>query len=290
VAGEAMIDLFNNESLQQKVDRACDLLREHCPAEGYHLCFSGGKDSCVIDKLAEMSGVKFEKHHNLTTIDAPEVMRFIREKHPDSIISRPKMSMMNAVATLPKCPPTRRVRWCCEMYKERGGHGAVKVLGVRAAESKSRAINWRENAQDLSGDMCICPIVQWSDETLWTFIHAENIPYCKLYDEGFTRLGCVGCPLQSKRTQDLEFLRWPKYEQNWRKAIIANWVKYHAIPRKDGKPRYHAKFRCGEDFWIWWRTTRAPDYFRDDCQGGLMFTNAPEIENEVGYPLSSGGE
>ena len=34
------------------------------------------------------------------------------------------------------------------------------------------------------------------DEDVWEFIHAYNIPYCKLYDTGCTRLGCVGCPME----------------------------------------------------------------------------------------------
>lgn len=55
------------------------------------------------------------------------------------------------------------------------------------------------------------PIVDWSDENVWDFIKAETIPYCKLYDEGCTRLGCIGCPLAVRKKREWELTRWPTY-------------------------------------------------------------------------------
>ena len=59
------------------------------------------------------------------------------------------------------------------------------------------------------------PIVEWQDEDVWNFIKAEKINYCSLYDEGFKRLGCVGCPLAQKKYREREFLRWPKYKDSY---------------------------------------------------------------------------
>lgn len=259
------------------------LLRLHEPEEGYYLAFSGGKDSVAIEYLARLAGVKFDKRYNSTTIDPPELIRFIKKYHPDAIWNFPEMPMMTMVATAPKVPPTRNGRWCCSVYKEGGGKGRVKVMGVRAAESKRRALNWREIAEDMHGSPTVCPIVYWTDAHVWELIKANNVPYCSLYDEGFTRLGCVGCML-NPGSQDTEFARWPNYERNWKKSIVANWEKWHNVPRqKDGLPRYQAKFKSGEEFWQWWRTAKAPegepdpykemDLFREDCQSGLLWTN-----------------
>lgn len=38
-------------------------------------------------------------------------------------------------------------------------------------------------------------IIDWTDEDVWEFLRAYKIPYCELYNEGFKRLGCIGCPL-----------------------------------------------------------------------------------------------
>lgn len=56
------------------------------------------------------------------------------------------------------------------------------------------------------------PIIDWTDRDVWDFIRAEGIPYCALYDEGFTRLGCIGCPMARQHGREREFARWPKYK------------------------------------------------------------------------------
>lgn len=34
-----------------------------------------------------------------------------------------------------------------------------------------------------------------------------------LYSCGFSRVGCIGCPLASRKNRQRDFTRWPKYEQ-----------------------------------------------------------------------------
>lgn len=264
------------------VARAVALLQSHVPEEGYYVAISGGKDSSAIKKLCQLAEVKFDAHYNQTTIDPPELVKFLKEHHADVIWERPEMPMMAMVATSYKTPPTRRGRWCCEVYKERGGNNRVKVMGVRREESAGRARNWSEVAEDMHAQKTVCPIVFWSAVQVWAFLRFYSVPYCSLYDEKdekgellFDRLGCVGCPLATLEQQEKEFKRWPRFRDNWKKAIIANWEKWHAVPREDGKPRYHAKFRNGEDLWQWWLTAKAPDYARDDCQAGFLWTNEP---------------
>ena len=63
------------------------------------------------------------------------------------------------------------------------------------------------------------PIIDWTDGEVWEFIHEYNIPYCKLYDEGYKRLGCIGCPMGSVEHRMQEFERYPKYKQAYIKAF-----------------------------------------------------------------------
>ena len=263
-------------SLEQKIAHSIDLLRIHEPSDGYYLAFSGGKDSIVCKELLTMSGCKFDGHYNNTTIDPPELVRFIKNYHPEEWANRnesPQGNMLHRIATAGKVPPTRASRWCCEEYKEYGGNDRVKVMGVRAEESSKRARRWKEVASDKDGSPVICVILFWTVKNdIWPFIRQRNIPYCSLYDEGWTRLGCVGCPL-NPGSQKREFERWPKFEQNWKKAIIANWEKWHDVPREDGLPRYHAKFSSGEEFWQWWLTAKRVLVV---CQEGLLWTNDDE--------------
>ena len=63
------------------------------------------------------------------------------------------------------------------------------------------------------------PIVDWEDEDVWAFLNGNNIPHCLLYDEGFTRLGCIGCPLAGSDNMRRDFERWPKYKELYIKAF-----------------------------------------------------------------------
>ena len=72
----------------------------------------------------------------------------------------------------------------------------------------------------------INPIVDWTTEEVWEFLNdVAKVPHCSLYDEGFDRLGCVGCPLQGREGMIRDFERWPRYKELYIKAfdrMIAN--------------------------------------------------------------------
>ncbi len=100
------------------VDTAIARIREFCPPEGYYVAFSGGKDSIVVKDLVLRAGVKHELHFNLTTVDPPELFRYIRTHHPDVIWHRPEKTMWQLIVER-RMPPTRKVRYCCEELKEK---------------------------------------------------------------------------------------------------------------------------------------------------------------------------
>ena len=59
---------------------------------GFHLAFSGGKDSIVLYHIAKLAGVKFHAEMQITTLDPPEVMHFIRKEYPDVKLNLPPLS------------------------------------------------------------------------------------------------------------------------------------------------------------------------------------------------------
>ena len=66
----------------------------------------------------------------------------------------------------------------------------------------------------------INPIVDWEDDDVWEFLNdVAKVPHCCLYDEGFTRLGCIGCPLQGREGMLCDFERWPGYKNLYIKAF-----------------------------------------------------------------------
>lgn len=227
-----------------KVENSIRWLKSFEPPEGYFLAFSGGKDSCVLKALADMAGVKYDAHYSVTSVDPPELVRFIKKYHPDVSMDIPRedpddpnsppITMWNLIPRK-RMPPTRIARYCCEYLKESCGEGRITLTGVRWDESSKRKknrhlvdVNSKKKSERLflmnddadsrqEVENCykmrktiVNPIIDWTDEDVWDFIHENNIPYCELYDQGYTRLGCIGCPMNTAAAA-AELKRYPKY-------------------------------------------------------------------------------
>lgn len=253
-------------AFDKKYHKAILLLREHEPKDGYRLCFSGGKDSIVVKQLAIEAEVRFVSHYNVTTIDPPELIKFIKQYHKDVIWNRPEKNLVFKMLDKTSGPPTRRGRWCCEIYKERNTAG-VKIIGVRAAESPKRAANWNSINQKNGNLDSIAPVLYWSDDDIWTFIKQRDLPYCSLYDEGFKRLGCIGCPMTGRKNMLKEFARWPGFERLWKIGFQKFWEKYSGTLNRHGQPRWFQKFGNWENFWRWWIQENEDS---ETCQGRLF--------------------
>lgn len=268
-----MLNQLNMRGLD-KIDTAMERLRLFEPEEGYYLAFSGGKDSVVIKALADMAGVKYDAHYNATSVDPPELVNFIRERYPEVEWEYPRdkdgerITMWNLIP--PKLmPPTRRVRYCCDYLKERGGEGRFCVMGVRWAEStrrkngraglelpnkkssKERDLLDPDNPKDAAmagfcptkGKRILNPIIDWSNEDVWEFIHRFKVPYCGLYDQGCDRLGCVGCPMSGNAKEEMK--AYPKFEQ----AYLRAFKKMLDIRRERG---LKTTWKTAQDVMDWW--------------------------------------
>ena len=135
-----------NHDLLEKERVAIERLRAFEPSDGYYLAYSGGKDSDTVKILATLAGVKFDAVHNLTTVDAPETVQYVKSQ-PDVTIRRSydrdgkHITMWNLIVRK-GTPPLRISRYCCSELKESGGKGRVTVTGVRWAESVRRKASW----------------------------------------------------------------------------------------------------------------------------------------------------
>lgn len=131
--------------MRKKILHSVELLRKaeklalaYDNENGYYLAFSGGKDSQCLYHIASVAGVKFKAHMNLTSVDPPEVIRFVKQQYPDVDMIKPRDSIYN-IAIKKQMLPTMRVRWCCAEFKESAGAGKVTFIGIRHAESTRRA-------------------------------------------------------------------------------------------------------------------------------------------------------
>ncbi len=231
--------------IRDKVQEAIDLLRKHEPPEGYYLSFSGGKDSVVVLDLAKKAGVQFDAHYNITTVDPPELVKFIKAEHPQVIRHIPTLTMWELIIKK-RMPPTRLVRYCCEVLKEHGGNGRLVILGLRKDESNAR-VRWGQIGENYkTHKKIINPIYYWSEIEVWDFIDSERLKYCSLYDDpGYSRLGCLMCPMATRRKRIYDGEKYPKFYQAYLRAFDRMLVGR----MERGLP---TKWQSGQEVMDWW--------------------------------------
>lgn len=93
------------------------------------------------------------------------------------------------------------------------------------------------------------PIVDWETEDVWTFLDKiAKVPHCCLYDQGFKRLGCIGCPMNVNAAA-VDFKRWPKYKELYLRAF-ARMIKAR---EEAGKDNLHpCDWSTPEKVMAWW--------------------------------------
>lgn len=158
------------------------------------------------------------------------------------------------------------VRWA-ESINRKNNQGIVTILNPKKAQKKAMediGVNFAKNVKggivlnddnDInrrSVEFCyrtnktlVNPIIDWTDADVWSFLNENGIPHCCLYDEGFTRIGCIGCPMARSEQRKKEFERWPAYQKMYMKAFGRMIDKRKA----DGLP---CNWETSYDVMEWW--------------------------------------
>lgn len=251
--------------LQKKIEHSIELLKKaekialaYDKEDGFYLAFSGGKDSQALYHIAQMAGVKFKAHFSPTSVDPPQVIRFIRKQYPDVVFEKLRKNIYD-VAVEKQILPSMRIRWCCEEFKEHAGAGKVTLIGIRKSESTRRAKRneveissrkfsgnmeqfeeWRKDkvkpsvanpdvidSESITGcikgkdSLLVSPIIYWTEKDVWEFLNdVVKVPHCELYDKGYHRIGCILCPMSSHKQKIREAKDFPYAKEKWIDAII----------------------------------------------------------------------
>lgn len=263
------------------------------------VCYSGGKDSDVLLDIAKkcLKASDYEVLNSHTTVDAPETVYHIRE-----VFKRCEEEGIKTEIRLPRdkdgnltsmwklieekgMPPTRLMRYCCDILKESTTPNRMVAVGVREDESFARKGReafgvrghrkadgeYRTTAHTFAmfrldqyggedayqctmikacksnADTLVNPIYHFTESDIWEYVRTFNIEMNPLYSMGYKRVGCIGCPLAGGRQQRKEFADYPKYKLNYIRAFD------RMIERRKqrGKP-CDRKFKDGETVLKWW--------------------------------------
>jgi len=232
------------EEEMDKIDRAIERIKTFEPEDGYHGAFSGGKDSVVLLDLVTLAGVKVDWHFNKTTVDPPEVVNFIRSEFPQVAIDQPDITMWKLIVKK-IFPPTRRIRYCCEYLKERGGKGRHVLTGIRAEESARRAKRQMvEHCYRHVGKVFVNPIIDFTEADVWKYTAIRGLPVCSLYGRQ-KRIGCVGCPMAGVKQRKADFERYPGYYKAYLRAFE------NMLEERERKGK-ETSWKSAEEVMAWW--------------------------------------
>ena len=82
------------------------------------------------------------------------------------------------------------------------------ITGLRRAQSVTRTdmkiIEW----DDMNNMVKLNPLIEWSDVDVDKYIWDHEVPYNKLFDEGYTSIGCAPCTRATKLGEHPRAGRW----------------------------------------------------------------------------------
>lgn len=265
------------------------------------ITYSGGKDSDVIAELAirHLPHDDFEIVNSHTTADAPETVYYIRRRFAeweakgiqcriDYPTYKGKRTSMWDLIPKKLMPPTICARYCCAVLKETSGRDRMISTGVRWEESikrrnrgiyetivpkdRDKIILMNDNEDRSVLETCVKankravnPIIDWQKTDVWNYLHDIGCEGNPLYQCGFSRVGCIGCPMAGKK-QMTEFRLYPKYRQMYIHAFEQMLIARKAA----GKP---TAWQTGEEVMEWWTN---PEYI----QGQLKLEDVMEDDEE----------
>ena len=116
---------------------------------------------------------------------------------------------------------------CCYVRKIEPLKRALKgadawICGLRKEQSVTRTdlkpVAW----DDQFGLIKASPLLDWTTEQVWDYIHQNKVPYNKLHDKGYTSIGCAPCTRAVRQGEDIRAGRW-WWEQPEHKECGLHW-------------------------------------------------------------------
>jgi len=146
----------------------------------------------VIEETEKKYGVRIER----ILPDKSAVDKMVGERGPEMFYE--------SIENRKLCCRTRKVE---PLKRELAGKGAW-FTGLRRDQAVTRQKIGKLEWDGQFGLFKINPIADWTTGRLWDYIKGNNIPYNKLYDRGFTSIGCFPCTRPATDLRDIRSGRW----------------------------------------------------------------------------------
>jgi len=183
---ESPVDSIKDKELATKVEHSLDVIKRALAdykLEGVALSFNGGKDCCVLLHLLYLV---ISKH---TPFSKLRILYFTHENtfpEVDTFVHK-CIDIYGANITFVKVPMKQALLELVNVNNVKG-----IFMGTRSTDPRSASLTEFAPTDTHHGWPALVrvnPILSWTYEDVWKFMRALNVPYCELYDRGYTSIG-----------------------------------------------------------------------------------------------------
>lgn len=102
---------------------------------------------------------------------------------------------------------------CCHARKVAPLQRALKgksawITGLRRAQAVTRKDLSVSEFDQANGLQKLNPLIEWTEDDVWEYIHEFEVPYNALYDQGYSSIGCAPCTRAIEPGEDVRAGRW----------------------------------------------------------------------------------
>jgi phosphoadenosine phosphosulfate reductase len=150
------------------------------------------------ETLAVLDKVKTRYDHDIT----------LYRPQPEAVAAYVEQNGLNAFYN-----SVEMRRECCRIRKVEPLGRALAgnkawVTGQRRAQSTTRAELHVQEEDAAHGMTKFNPLADWSEEDVWAYIRANDVPYNALHDQGYPSIGCEPCTRAVQPGEDVRAGRW----------------------------------------------------------------------------------
>lgn len=104
------------------------------------------------------------------------------------------------------------------------------VTGVRREQSKTRSLGAPIEWDAQHGLYKVSPLLEWTEEHVWSYIRTRKIPYNVLHDRQYPSIGCAPCTRAVQPGEDSRAGRWWWENPEARECGLHPRVRNAAVP------------------------------------------------------------
>lgn len=147
----------------------------------------------VMDRIRRKYGIEFEVYNPV----AEDLQVLLRQRGPNFFY--------NSIEDRKDCCGVRKV----EPLRRALSDKRAWITGLRRAQAVTRATLPKIEIDDAhNGIYKLNPLADWSEEQVWEYIRANDVPYNALHDQGFPSIGCAPCTRAIAPGEDIRAGRW----------------------------------------------------------------------------------